>query len=179
MTGIFGGVFDPPHVGHVELARTALDHFELERLLVLVVARPGHKPSETDPEIRLEMARAAFEGLPRTTVDLDEHAFTVDSLRARRPGDAIFLVGGDEYGDFASWKEPEEILRLVRLGVATRSGYDPTPIADDRVLHFQIDSPPVSSREIRDRIARGESVEGMVPPAVADLIDSHRLYRAD
>lgn len=178
MTGLFGGVFDPPHVGHVELARTALDHFELEHLLVLVVARPGHKPFEVDPEIRLQMARAAFEDLPRTEVELDEHPYTVDLLRARCPQDAIFLVGGDEYGDFAGWKEPDEVLQLVRLGVATRSGYDPTPAADDRVIHFQIDSPPVSSRDIRDRIARGESIDGMVSPAVAELIDSHRLYRA-
>ncbi len=177
MTGIFGGVFDPPHVGHVELARAALDRLGLDRLLVLVATSPGHKRVEADGETRLRLAQAAFEGLPRTAIELDEHPFTIDSLRERRPQDAIFLIGADEYAAFDTWKEPEEILKLVRLGVATRSGYDPTPASDDRIVPLEIDSPPVSSSDIRTRVGRGESIEGLVPPAVAELIEALGLYR--
>jgi nicotinate-nucleotide adenylyltransferase len=175
--GIFGGVFDPPHVGHVELARTALDRLDLDRLLVLVASHPGHKEVEADVQSRLRLAQAAFGDLPRTEVELDEHPFTIDSLRQRRPEDAIFLVGADEYAVFDTWKEPDEILKLVRLGVATRSGYDPTPANDDRIVHLEIDSPLVSSSDIRARVARGEPIDGLVPPAVAELIETQGLYR--
>ena len=178
MTGLFGGVFDPPHVGHVELARAALDRLGLDRLLVLVAARPGHKEVEADADTRLRLARAAFDGLPRTEVELDDHPYTIDTLRERRPEDAIFLVGADEYAAFDTWKEPGEILRLVRLGVATRSGYDPTPASSDRIVHVEFDSPPVSSRDIRERVARREPIDGLVPTEVAELIDSLHLYRA-
>ena len=175
--GIFGGVFDPPHVGHVELARTALDRLDLDRLLVLVATHPGHKEVAADVQSRLRLAQAAFGDLPRTEIELDEHPFTIDFLRARRPEDAIFLVGADEYAAFDTWKEPDEILKLVRLGVATRSGYDPTPASDDRIVPLEIDSPLVSSSDIRAHVAQGEPVDGLVPPAVAELIEAEGLYR--
>ena len=177
MIGLFGGVFDPPHVGHVELARAALDRLGLESLLVLVAAQPGHKTVEADADSRLRLARSAFAGLPRTEIELDDHPYTIDSLRERRPEEAIFLIGTDEYAAFATWKEPDEILRLVKLGVATRSGYDPTPPTDERIVALEIESPPVSSSDIRARVARGEPIDDLVPPAVAELIETLGLYR--
>ena len=81
--GILGGVFDPPHVGHVALARAALDRLGLERLLVLVVADPGHKVAATPAETRLELTRLALADVPEATVELDDHARTVDSLAIR------------------------------------------------------------------------------------------------
>lgn len=182
--GLFGGSFDPPHVGHVALARAALEQLDLDELVVLVVADPGHKATETPAETRLELARLAFEGLPRTRVELDPYARTVDSLEARRPADAIFLVGADELADFRRWKRPERVLELARLGVARRPGVPGGRLrealaripAPDRILSFELEPVAVSSTEVRDRVARGEPIDGLVPPAVADEIRRRGLY---
>ena len=110
---------------------------------------------------------------------LDEHAFTVDAVRDGRFGDAIFIVGADEGAAFPTWKEPDEVLRHVRLAVGTRSGYAPPDLEryGDRVLAFEFASPPVSSSEVRERIARGEPVDELVPSAVAHAIAENGLYR--
>jgi nicotinate-nucleotide adenylyltransferase len=178
MTGILGGTFDPPHNGHVALARAALEKLPIERLLVLVVARPGHRRLVADAESRLRLARAAFADLP-VEVELDDNAFTADAVRGGRFGDALFVVGADEGADFPSWKEPEEVLRWVQLAVGTRSGYPPADLEryGDRVVPFELDSPPVSSSEVRDRVARGESIDDLVPPGVSEAIRELGLYR--
>ena len=120
MTGLFGSIFDPPHIGHVALLRRARDHFELDRVVVLVVADPGHKAVATDASVRFELARAAF---PGEQVELDPHPRTVDMLREGRFPDPLFLVGADEFAELLTWKDPNGVLELARLGVATRPGY--------------------------------------------------------
>jgi nicotinate-nucleotide adenylyltransferase len=176
-TGVLGGTFDPPQVGHVALGRAALAELPIDRLTVLVAAAPGHRGVVAPAEARLQLARAAFEFADEVVPD--DHAFTVDAVAGGRFGDAIFIVGADEGAAFPSWKEPDEVLRWVRLAVGTRSGYPPPDLGryGDRVLSFHLDSPPVSSSEIRDRIARGEPIDGLVPPAVAAAIRRLRLYR--
>ncbi len=138
---------------------------------------PGHRGVVAPAEARLRLARAAFDFADE--VVLDEHAFTVDAVADGRFGDAIFVVGADEGAAFPSWKDPDGVLRRVRLAVGTRSGYPPPDLQryGDRVLLFQLDSPPISSSEIRDRIARGEPVDGLVPPRVAAAIRELGLYR--
>jgi nicotinate-nucleotide adenylyltransferase len=188
VTGLLGGAFDPPHNGHLALAQRALEHFGLERLVVLVAAAAAHKPVETDVEDRLELTRLAFEDLPRVEVVRDDHAYTVDFLREARPAaDAtVFLVGADEFADFRSWREPEDVLRLVRVAVATRPGYsrelfEPVLAAlthADGVEIFTIPPTPVSSSEIRARVRDGESIDGLVPDSVAREIERRGLYRA-
>ena len=165
-------------MGHVALAKAARDELPIDRLLVLVVARPGHRDVVADAETRLRLARLAFAGLADEVV-LDDHAFTVDAVRGGRFGDAIFVVGADEGAAFQTWKDPDEILRWVRLAVGTRSGYPPADLEryGGRVLSFQLPSPPVSSTDVRQRLARGEPVEGLVPPAVAAALDETGLYR--
>jgi nicotinate-nucleotide adenylyltransferase len=179
VTGILGGIFDPPHDGHVALARAALQKLPIDRFLVLVAEHPGHRHVVAGPEPRLRMARAAFAELP-AEVGLDENAFTVDAVRGGRFGDeALFIVGADEGADFPSWKEPDEVLRWVRLAVGTRSGYPPPDLEryGDRIVPFELDSPPVSSSEVRDRVARGEPIDDLVPRAVAEAIRDLGLYR--
>jgi nicotinate-nucleotide adenylyltransferase len=177
MTGILGGTFDPPHNGHVALARAALAELPVERLVVLVAERPGHRAVIAAAEDRLALARAAFEELPAEVV-LDGNAFTVDAVRGGRFGDALFVVGADEGADFPSWKEPDEVLRWVRLAIGTRSGYPPPDLEryGDRIVSFELGSPPISSSDVRERVARGEDIGDLVPPAVAREIEERGLY---
>jgi nicotinate-nucleotide adenylyltransferase len=183
--GILGGAFDPPHTGHVVLAREAVERFRLERLMALVVAEPAHKPVETPVEQRLELARAAFAGLPEVEVVADDHAYTVDFLRqADLPEDTVFVIGADELADFLTWREPDEILRLVRLGVATRPGYSREQLDDvlarlgrpERVELFEIPAVTASSTGVRTRVAAGRPIDDLVPPEVARLVVAHGLY---
>jgi nicotinate-nucleotide adenylyltransferase len=182
---ILGGVFDPPHVGHVALARAGMAEFELERLLVLVVADPGHKVATTPADVRLELTRLAFADVVGASVGLDRHARTVDSLEELKPADAVFVIGGDEFADFPTWKLPGRILELVRLGVALRPGVPDERVrealarvpAPDRISFFEMTPVPVSSSEVRERIARGEPVEGLVAARVAEEISRRALYR--
>ena len=185
MTGLFGGAFDPPHNGHVGLAEAAVEHFGLERLLALVVVDPGHREVMLDFPTRFALAELAFGGLPRTEVVPEEHRYTVDAVRGGRFGEAIFLVGADEFASFLSWKEPNGVLEEVRLGVATRPGFPREalePVLEalerpDRVEFFDIPEMPISGTEIRGRAARGEPVNDLVPAAVAAEIDRLGLYR--
>jgi nicotinate-nucleotide adenylyltransferase len=182
--GILGGAFDPPHVGHVALARAAIEELGLERLLVLVVADPGHKETAAPPESRLELARLAFEDLPGIAIELDAHGRTVDSLEAREPEDAVFVIGGDEFADFWQWKSPERILELVRLGVAMRPGVPDDRVREaharlpvpDRISYFRLEPMPVSSSLVRDCVARGDPIDELVPPKVAEAIARLGLY---
>jgi nicotinate-nucleotide adenylyltransferase len=195
MTGIFGGAFDPPHNGHVALARAALDHFELERLVIAVGGTPPLKDVEvaTDAETRLRLAEAAFADVPRTEVsridvDRPQPAYSHDTVRWAREhwGEIVFLIGADRFTDFLRWKAPDEVLRYARLGVATRPGVKREQLKEvlsqlerpNQVELFEIPALDVSSREIRRRVAAGEPIDGLVPPAVAALIAEDDLYRS-
>jgi nicotinate-nucleotide adenylyltransferase len=175
--GILGGAFDPPQNGHLALARAALEQLPIDRLLVLVAADPGHRRTVADAQTRLQLARAAFGELAE--VELDPNAFTVDAVRGGRFGDALFVVGADEGAAFPTWKEPDEVLRWVKLAVGTRSGHPPPDLEryGDRVVSFELDSPHVSSSEVRERVARGEPIVDLVPEAVAEAISGLGLYR--
>lgn len=182
MVGVFGGAFDPPHNGHLALARAAKRHLDLERLLVLVAAAPGHRDVCSPPEVRLALARLAF---PDELVELDDHPRTVDMLRVRGLDDPVILVGADELLAFPTWKEPEAVLELARLAVATRPGIDRGALEavraslrrPDRVGLFEIQPVPVSSTEIRRRVANREPIGALVPDAVAAEIARLGLYR--
>ena len=189
LTGLYGGAFDPPHNGHVALARGAVEELGLERLLVLVVAAPGHKEVEADPETRLRLARAAFADVPGAEVRLDDHPRTIDSVLAAGDAvrDAIFVVGADQFAGFRDWKDPDGLLERVRLGVGTRPGF-PRGRLDavlallerpDRVVFFEIEPVDVSATDVRRRAAAGEPIDAFVPPAVAELVDELGVYRRD
>jgi nicotinate-nucleotide adenylyltransferase len=185
-TGLLGGAFDPPHAGHVVLAREAIKRFGLDALVVLVVAAPAHKNVETPVEDRLELARAAFDDLPHARVRRDDHPHTVDSLRAGGfdPDETVFLVGADQFAGFLSWRDPDEVLDRARLGVATRPGYpreslEPVLAAlrrPERVELFEIPAFDVSSTDLRGRFGREEAVTGLVPEGVARVVVERGLY---
>lgn len=152
---------------------------------MLVSARPGHKVVATPAAVRLRLVRAAF---PGDEVLLDEHARTIDTLEAHPEwGDAIFLVGADEFCDFLSWKRPDDVLARARLAVATRPGFPRERLESvlarlaqpERVLFFDLDPIPISSRDLRARLAAGEDVAADLPPAVLDLVRREGLYRGE
>lgn len=183
--GILGGAFDPPHDGHVALARAAIDHFRLGRLLVRVVEHPGHKNVAASAEDRLALAELAFASVPGAEVEPDRFARTVDSLEALGLSDPVFIVGADEFVSFLQWKEPERVLELARLGVAARPGYPQDAVAlvlaqlgrSDRVELFPLEPFPVSSSGIRERVAAAARLDGLVPVPVAVEIERRGLYR--
>jgi nicotinate-nucleotide adenylyltransferase len=178
--GLFGATFDPPHNGHVALVDAARGQFGLERLVILVTANPRYKNVQTDVDTRLALAQAAF---PDCTIELEDS--TSDQTVRKRDGDVIFLIGADQFVDFPSWHDPDAVLERARLGVATRPGYPRERLEQvlaqvsrpERVLFFDIPEWPVASRDLRERIARGDSLDGLVPPAVAREIDARDLYR--
>lgn len=182
---MYGGVFDPPHDGHVALAREAIEHFRLDRLLVRVVAYPGHKEVETAPQIRLTLAELAFAAVDEAEVSLDPFARTVEALETLDLDDPVFLIGADELAAFPTWTRPGRVLELARLGAATRPGSDRSELErvvgslplPDRVELFPITPLAVSSSEVRERVRAGLPIDGLVPAAVAAEIVRLGLYR--
>lgn len=180
--GIFGGTFDPVHVGHLAIANDALDELELERVYFVPARRSPLKQDGpvASAEDRLAMLAAAIAEEPRfrvSPVELDRKgpSFTVDTLEALRGEGALFLIlGSDAYADFERWREPGRIRDLATIVLAARPGAPNAP----RGVRM-LDSPlmDISSRELRARAARGRSLRYLVPEAALRYIEEHRLYR--
>lgn len=186
--GLFGGSFDPVHLGHLLVARAALEELELDRLFFIPAAQSPFKP-ERQPapgELRARLLRLALAGWTRCEVDEQELrrggvSYTIDTVRdyARRfPGAHLFyLIGADHVASLPGWREAAELARLVEFVVIPRPGEAPAafpPPFRGRVLKgFPI---AVSSSEIRARVRAGLDVEPLVPPAVAEAIRVERLY---
>jgi nicotinate-nucleotide adenylyltransferase len=180
--GVFGGTFDPVHVGHLAIANAALDELGLDRVYFVPARR---SPSKQDGPIasaddRLAMLMAATHDEPRfrvSRVELDRTgpSFTVDTLESLRDQGPLFLIlGSDAYADFERWREPARIRDLATIVLAARPG---APNAPQSVR--MLDSPlmDISSRELRARAARGRSLRYLVPEAALRYIEEHRLYR--
>ena len=185
--GLFGGTFDPPHVGHLIAAQDAIDALKLDGVLFIPAGVPPHKQQQriTDAATRvrmLEAAIAADERFQISDVELDRTgpSYTVDTLRAlcaARPGDEWFLLlGVDQVRELSTWHEPVEVLRLARLVMLTRAGIEEEPAGDivhDTVAVTRVD---VSSTLIRARVAAGRSIRYLVPEGVEKIIGAQRLY---
>ena len=177
VTVLYGGAFDPPHVGHVAVADAARERFGVERLVILVSERPAHRATQASAGDRLALARAAF---PRDDVRLDPYPRTVELLRAERFDDPVLVVGADQFAGFLAWAEPDEVLERATLAVATRPGFPREELEavlahlaqPDRVVFLDIDPNPAAATDIR-----AGSYPDDVPPAVARLIEERELYR--
>lgn len=191
--GVLGGTFDPVHVGHLALGRVARDQLALDQVLFVPAGQPWRKPDReiTPDEHRLAMVRLAVEGesaFAVSTMELEREgpSYTADTLEAvhrERPDDELFfIVGQDALADLPHWVRPERIIELARLAVARRPGAPAVP-ADalrglrERVVWLEMPPLDVSATEIRRRLRKGESVDGMLPPAVEVYIRENRLYR--
>jgi nicotinate-nucleotide adenylyltransferase len=164
------------------VADAARKRFGAERLVVLVSEQPAHRSVYASAEDRFALARAAF---PGDDVRLDPYPRTVELLRAEHFDDPVFVVGADQFRSFLSWSEPAEVLDRVRLAVATRPGFPRAELEGvleqldrpERVVFFEIDPNPAASRDVRARVAAGEPLAGLIPAAVARLIEERALYR--
>ena len=189
--GVFGGSFDPPHLGHVAVAEDVADALRLDRVLWIPARRSPLKNAPGSPAaVRLEMVRAAAGADPRFRVDtreLDRPApsYTVDTLEELRtehgPDAELFLImGHDQYGDLDRWQRPERIRALATVVVVDREGRgleaDGPRVGGEDVVPVPIRRVDVSSTEIRRRAARGETLAGRVPPPVAEIIERTGIY---
>lgn len=180
--GVFGGTFDPPHVGHLIVASDVCDALELDRMIFVPAADPPHKRGRVtaSAEARLRMVRAAIAGDPRFEVDdlelrREGASYTVDTLRelTRRHPEAefFFLVGADQVRQLGSWREPEEIARLACLAVVHRGGEPPEVEARLRHRVVPVTRVDLSSTDIRARLREGRTVRYLVPEAVREVVE--------
>ena len=197
--GIFGGSFDPIHLGHLILAQHCLDQAELDEVLFIPGAVTPNKqdgPTGTDRQ-RVEMIDLAIAGHPkfrRSNIEIDRGgvSYTVDTL-AQLTGEQpdvewYFMIGDDSLESFASWREPAKILQLATPLVVNRPGHgdvdlsplealaDPKHLA--RIGEAQVHSPmiEISSTDIRQRVAEGRSIRYLVPRAVEKYIQTQSMY---
>jgi nicotinate-nucleotide adenylyltransferase len=183
---IFGGTFDPPHVGHLLVAVDAVERLALDRLVFVPAAAQPLKLGAVQASAgqRLDMVRLLVEGDGRFAVDSIEIerpglSYSVDTLAefARREpaADRFFLVGADVMRTFDKWREPERVRSLATLVVMTRD--DGAAAVPEGALSLRSRRIDVSSTEIRARVAAGRSLRGFVPETVAAYIAAERLYR--
>jgi len=184
--GILGGTFDPVHNAHLAMARAALEHLGLEKVLFMPTGAPHYrKPAVASAEDRLAMLRLALAGEPRFAIDAREldpghSGYTVDTLRALREAlgpdvPIYFLLGADQLGRLDTWHRPDEVRRLATLAAFERPGY-PLSLDEERIPMIPMQPMDVSASDIRRRAARGEDLSGLVPPAVANHIARRKLY---
>lgn len=188
--GVFGGTFDPVHVGHLVVAQDVHEALDLDRVLFVPAAEPPHKRSEpvSHPDVREEMLRAAVGHDPRFRVsDVELRrggvSYTVDTVRSLRDfhagAELHVIIGADQLAELDTWKEPEEIGRLARFAVMSREGEDPGEIrapVDVELRRVEVTRVDVSSTVVRERVGAGRPVRYLVPEAVRRIIESEGLY---
>lgn len=187
--GIFGGTFDPPHVGHLVAAVDARQALDLDVVLLVVANAPWQKVGSrrvspaADRYAMVEAAVADAPGLEVSDIEivrggLSYTADTLEVLAELHPGAELHLVlGNDAAAGFATWERHEEVARRAQLVVVDRPG-TPTPI-DDGFSWTRVDIPEleISSTELRQRVAEGRSIRYLTPDGVATCIEERGLYR--
>jgi nicotinate-nucleotide adenylyltransferase len=191
--GLFGGTFDPPHSGHVAVATDVAHHLDLDRVLWIPAGEPPHKSgAKVSPaEVRLEMVRAAARSDPRfevSTIEIERPgpSYMVDTVRAlreERPDDELFLIiGADEFRVFDAWRDPQEIVKYVRLAVMDREGRAAEDFATDvtggrEAVFVPVRRVDISSSAVRAAVQEGLAAGAWVPADVAEVLEREGLYR--
>ena len=189
--GVFGGTFDPPHIGHAIVAREVLERARLSRVLWVPASMPPHKAARTitTGDVRRRLVEAAIREEPRfelCDMELERGgvSYTVDTLRRLKEDhpdwSLSLIVGADLFSAFGHWKDPEEIADLAEVIVITRPGNDSPDAGYGGVSFRTVPVTPVeiSSSRVRDRVRRNLAVRDMVAPAVLTIIEGEGLYGA-
>jgi nicotinate-nucleotide adenylyltransferase len=187
--GVLGGSFDPVHNAHLTMARTALSSLALAKVVWVPSGTPPHRGAPVAPAAhRAAMVRLAIAGEPRFELDERElrktsAAYTVETLEDLRKGlgvraDLVLLIGADQYEKLETWHRWGELFAFARIAVFARPDHaiDTTRSEAGKVTVVPMTPLDISSTAIRARVAAGQPVRGMVPDAVLDYIESHRLY---
>lgn len=195
--GILGGTFDPIHVGHLEAASAAQRAFSLEPVMLMPARLPPHRSIDPRASVFHRFAMAALGAADRRMAisDLELRregpsytSLTLESLHHEgfAPAEIYFITGSDAFAEIATWHDYPRLFELANFVVVSRPGgprsepipshHSPIPNMTTSVLFIEAPTPDVSSTEIRRRIGAGESIDGLVPPSVADHIRRHRLY---
>jgi nicotinate-nucleotide adenylyltransferase len=194
-TGILGGTFNPPHLGHLVAAQEAYRELDLDQVMLIPAGVPPHKPVEDEPgaEHRLQLCRLAVGDDDRFTVsDLelrrDGASYTVDTLdvlRSQSPSDDLFLIlGGDIAAGLPDWHESERVLELATVAIAKRRGTAKAAVegalatlaGGERARFFQMPRIGISSTMVRRRVRAGQPIRYFVPDPVMHYIERHGLY---
>ena len=192
--GIFGGTFDPPHLGHLILATEALEQLGLDKVYWVLTPESPHKASQhkADIEHRIRMVEMAIRHEQKFAVSLVEldrpgPHYTVDTLtqiRSNHSSDHLtLLLGGDSLAQLSTWKNPKQILKLIdNLGVMRRPGEDQAhpsglPEVKDKLVMINAPLLQISSREIRAKILEGKNFRYYLPEDVFEYIIRVNLYR--
>ena len=190
--GVFGGTFDPPHIGHLSVAVEIRHALDLDKVLMVVANDPWQKRGArilTPAGERLDMVRAALEGLPGIEADDREvrrggASYTIDTvleLLAEHPGAELFLaMGADAAAGLRTWERADELADLVTIVVVHRPGFgDAEPSPGFRWVEVEVPALDVSSSDLRARMAAGRPIDVLVPAPAATWMARHRIYSRD
>jgi len=180
--GVFGGAFDPPHIGHLVVAQDVIDRLELDSLVVVPTARPAHRETMLPGRLRLELAEIAFADADRVEVSAIEFERegpsymmdTLEELSRRHPtADWWLVIGSDQYAAFDTWKDPERVLELSRLAVMQRGGEEIKPDPRYPFEEVKVTRIDLSAEAVRQRMALGQSIRYLVPEPVFRALESN------
>lgn len=185
--GVFGGTFDPPHIGHLILAQSAYKRLHLDKLIFIPAGKQPHKQNQkiTYSNNRLEMLKLAIE---------DDNRFSISDIELQDDGvsfsyktlirlnkiypesQLFFIIGGDNISDIQTWMKPEEIFKLAKVAAAMRPDYKLSGEYKDNVILFDMPQIEISSTKIREMVKQKQSIKYLVPERVESYILKNKLY---
>jgi nicotinate-nucleotide adenylyltransferase len=189
---LFGGTFDPPHVGHLIIGEFAYENLNVEKVLFIPAYIPPHKTSQdfSSPNIRFKMLELSIQGNPHfqiSRIELDRTgiSYSIDTIREIRnefnleQNDLFFLIGSDSLIEFHTWKNPEEIVSLTQVVVASRPFFDKKMVKNsflDKINFLNAPYIDISSSMVRERVRKKKSIRYIVTKEVNEFIIKNKLY---
>ena len=186
--GIFGGTFDPIHLGHLITAQSVREIRELEKIIFIPAFISPHKSEikTSSAEDRLSMIKLAIDGISffdYSNIEIEKGgvSFTVDTLKELKKNndDLEFIIGYDNIFEFNTWKDPDEIMKLAKVIVLKRRSSHPPQFKDkyyNQAIFVQTRGIEISATDLRERVKKGQPINFLVPQKVMEYIYKHKLY---